>query len=260
MSVQDRVDAVGFWWHSIDVGGGVVTPGVKTPEILAAELDAMDLPHLAGRSVLDIGGWDGFFGFEAERRGAARVAILDHYVWSLDLPAQQAYVRRCAAEGREPGDYTQQPFWRPDELPGRAGFDTARELRGSAVEPIVADVATVDPAAVGVWDVTFFLGVLYHLPDPLGALRRLAAMTGELAILETEAIVVPGHEDTPLWRLFPFAELDGDSSNWWAPNLAGLEGALKAAGFAEMRVTAGPPDDVAAGGVRRFRATVQAVR
>ena len=92
-------DGVGFWWHSIDLGHGVVTPGAKSPEQLAHELQAIALPDLRGRTVLDIGGWDGFFAFEAERRGAARVAVLDHYMWALDIPAQQAYWRDCRERG-----------------------------------------------------------------------------------------------------------------------------------------------------------------
>ena len=45
-------------------------------------LARLDLPaSLAGASVLDIGAWDGFFSFEAERRGAARVVAADYYRW-----------------------------------------------------------------------------------------------------------------------------------------------------------------------------------
>ena len=61
-----------YWFHSIDLGEGVVTCGVKTPEHLASELNALRLPDLNGRTVLDIGTWDGFYAFEAERRGAAK--------------------------------------------------------------------------------------------------------------------------------------------------------------------------------------------
>jgi len=70
--LQARVDDVAFWWHSIDLGHGVRTAGHKSADALRAELDALALPDLTGKSVLDIGGWDGFFAFEAERRGAAR--------------------------------------------------------------------------------------------------------------------------------------------------------------------------------------------
>jgi len=37
---------------------------------------------LSGMSVLDIGSWDGFFAFEAERRGASRVLATDSFCWS----------------------------------------------------------------------------------------------------------------------------------------------------------------------------------
>lgn len=234
-----------FWWHSIDLGDGVVTPGVKGQALLAAEWDALQLPALAGLSVLDIGGWDGYFAFEAERRGAARVAVLDHYVWSIDLPRQQAYWRECAAAGVEPVPYEDTELWQPETLPGKAGFDTARAAIGSNVEAIVLDFAHDDLSQVGEWDVVLFLGVLYHLRDPFGALRRLRSITRSLAVIETHAITVAGHEDEALWRFYPGAELNGDSSNWWAPTLAGLQAGLAAAGFASSAIVQAPPRAVA---------------
>ena len=170
--LQEKVDAVPFWWHSIDLGHGVVTPGHKAATC-CAPLDAMALPDLTGKSVLDIGGWDGYFAFAAERRGASRVAVVDHYMWSMDSPGQQAYWRRCMADGIEPRPYHETEFWHPDTLPGKRGFDLAREALGSAVEPIVADFMTCDLAALGRWDVVFYLGVLYHMEEPLTALRRV---------------------------------------------------------------------------------------
>ena len=173
--LQEKVDAVPFWWHSIDLGHGVVTPGPQARRRAARELDAMALPDLTGKSVLDIGGWDGYFAFEAERRGAARVAVVDHYMWSMDAPGQQAYWRRCMEDGVAPRPYHETEFWHPDTLPGKRGFDLAREALGSAVEPIVADFMTCDLAALGRWDVVLYLGVLYHMEEPLTALRRVAS-------------------------------------------------------------------------------------
>ncbi|HEY7441177.1 MAG TPA: hypothetical protein VH701_02065, partial [Vicinamibacterales bacterium] len=67
------------WWHTIDLGNGIVTPGLDpTP----ARLPEIQLPDdLSGLSVLDIGAWDGFFSFEAERRGARRVLATDSFCW-----------------------------------------------------------------------------------------------------------------------------------------------------------------------------------
>ena len=67
------------WYHTIDLGGGVVTRGIDDSPFRLARLD---LPQsLAGLTVLDIGAWDGFFSFEAERRGAARVVAADYFSW-----------------------------------------------------------------------------------------------------------------------------------------------------------------------------------
>jgi len=260
--LQEKVDAVPFWWHSIDLGHGVVTPGHKSAEALRHELDAMALPDLRGKSVLDIGGWDGFFAFEAERRGAARVGVVDHYMWSMDSPGQQAYWRRCMDEEIAPRPYHETEFWHPETLPGKRGFDLARDALGSRVEPIVADFMTCDLTALGTWDVVFHLGILYHMEEPLTALRRVAAVTRELAVVETEAIVVPGLEHEALWRFFPRAELNGDVSNWWAPNLTALTGALQAAGFEAAVASLKPPAELidAPGGPHHYRLTVQATK
>jgi tRNA (mo5U34)-methyltransferase len=260
--LQARVDEIPFWWHSIDLGHGVVTPGHKPPAVLAAELGALALPDLTGKTVLDIGGWDGFFAFEAERRGAARVAVVDHYMWAMDSPGQQAYWRRCMEEGVTPRPYHETEFWHPDTLPGKRGFELARAARGSAVEDITADFMDCDLDALGPWDVVLYLGVLYHMEDPMRALRRVAAVTRELAVVETEAIAIPAFDHEALWRFFPGAELNGDISNWWAPNLSALGGALTAAGFAEARAVQGPPADLLAGGdgPHHYRAVVHATR
>src|SRR6267143_602400 len=67
------------WFHRIDLGGGVVTPGM---DCSAEKLGNLGMPEdLRGRTVLDIGAWDGYFSFEAERRGARRVLATDHFCW-----------------------------------------------------------------------------------------------------------------------------------------------------------------------------------
>ena len=174
--LRERIDAVPFWFHSIELGGGLVTPGHKPPAVLQAELDALELPDLRGKSVLDIGGWDGFFAFEAERRGASRVAVVDHYMWSMDVPGQQDYWRRCREDGVTPRPYHETEFWHPDTLPGKRGFDLAREALGSRVESLVADFMTCDLAALGRWDVVLYLGVA--LPHG-GAAERAAPPGGD---------------------------------------------------------------------------------
>src|SRR6058998_1138514 len=65
--LKKRVDRI-RWWHTIDLGGGIVTPGASDN---LRTLPQLGLPErLDGKTVLDVGAWDGFFSFEAERRGA----------------------------------------------------------------------------------------------------------------------------------------------------------------------------------------------
>ena len=65
------------WYQSIELGEGLITPG-ETGEATRHKLEMMDLPSdMSGMSVLDIGCNEGFFAFEAERRGANRVMALD---------------------------------------------------------------------------------------------------------------------------------------------------------------------------------------
>lgn len=254
--MQTRVPDDIFWFHSIDLGD-CVTPGQKPGTLLDEEWEQLRLPALHGKSLLDIGAWDGYFSFRAERAGAARVVALDHYVWSLDLPAQQAYYQACKRAGLVPDQYQDRPdLWHPETLPGKRGFDFAREQLGSRVEAIVGDFNTTD---AGTFDIVLFLGVLYHVEDPLGALRRVRGFARELAVIETVATHIEGH-DRPLVEFFPGEELDGDVSNWWAPNEAALHGLCRAAGFTKVETVARPPVDAldVIDGVAHYRLVVHA--
>lgn len=240
-STHATIAAVPFWYHSVEVDG-TTTPGLRPRAQLEAQWRDMQLPPLARKSVLDIGAWDGYFSFRAESEGAARVLALDHYVWSLDLAEQQRRWRECVAANTPIMDYQRMPgVWQPGTLPGKRGFDTLHRLKSSRVEQLVGDYATIDPVLVGNFDVVFYLGVLYHAPDPLAAIRRVALYTRELAVIETEAIHMPGHEARPMFEFFPTNELNGDTSNWYAPNAAAVAALCKAAGFAEFRALTAAP-------------------
>lgn len=192
------------WYHSIDLGGGVVTRGANTNETLKRIADRVFASGVAGKSVLDIGAWDGFFSFEAERRGAKRVLATDHFCWSAKGPQ------------------------------GRAGFDMAHARLSSRVEDLDIDVLSLAPEKLGRFDVVLFLGVLYHTEDMLTYLRRAAAMTSELLVVETETRL--NFLPWPAARYFPRAELNNDPTNFWAPNLAWLRAALGELDFARVSI------------------------
>ncbi len=188
------------WFHSIDLGNGVVTPGVDRS---ARRLKGIQMPASLDRlSVLDIGTFDGFYAFEAERRGG-RVTATDTAVW------------------RNPHI-------------GRAGFDLAKTVLKSSVDDREVDVLELSPETVGTFDLVLFLGVLYHLPNPLLALERVASVTRRQLIMETHVDLLGMRR--PAAAFYPDDELQGDTSNWWGPNLSGAMGMLRAVGFSRVEV------------------------
>lgn len=255
--VQARVDEID-WFHSIELGDGVVTKGKATA------IPVERFPDFAGKSVLDIGAWDGYYSFLAERCGASRVVALDHYAWGLDWAAREAYWDECRAQGRLPDhDRDTADFWLPD-LPGRRGFDLARQTLHSAVEPVVADFASMDLDSLGSFDVVLYLGVLYHMKEPLTCLERLRRVTREVAVIETAAVAVPGYEDQPLLHFHAGDDLNRDFGNWYSPNVRGLHALCTAAGFSSSTTVAGaPPAPPGRGepgpGLVEFRAIVHAL-
>jgi tRNA (mo5U34)-methyltransferase len=238
--LQARVDAVPLWHHSIELGGGVRTPGFSE-----ATIPTEQLPELAGRTVLDIGAWDGYYSFLAERAGASRVVALDHYAWGVDFHARNAYWRECTEASVLPDhDRDLTDFWRPD-LPGRAGFELAREALGSRVEAVLGDIATMDVSTLGRFDVVLFLGVLYHVQEPLSTLRRVRQVTGEVAVIETEAVDLGDDhlgDDGALMKFCAAGMGAGyDYGIWYVPTIAALKDLCRAAGFASVEVVQGPP-------------------
>lgn len=187
------------WYHSIELRPGIVTPGRAAERNV---LPFLGIPaDLSGKTVLDIGCWDGFFSFECERRGAKRVVAAD--VW---------------------------------ETLGRDAFDFARAELDSAVEPVQASVYDLPEALRGErFDLVLFLGVLYHLKHPLLALEKAARVTapGGLAIVET-AVDAEALMDRPLMAFYPGDELNGDPTNWWTPNVPALASMLGTCGFADV--------------------------
>jgi tRNA (mo5U34)-methyltransferase len=181
------------WWHQIELPDGSVTPG---PDCSADKLASLHLPDLTGKTVLDVGAFDGYFSFAAERLGASRVVAADTYVW------------------RRPG--------------GKDGFEYARDALGSSVEDVEVEVLDISPETVGQFDVVLFLGVLYHMRHPLLALERMASVTKELLVVET--LVDMTFLRSPAAAFYPW-ELLHDDTNWWGPNRAALLGMLRSVGF-----------------------------
>jgi tRNA (mo5U34)-methyltransferase len=200
------------WFHQIDFGHGIVTRGVDRS---SEKLDHLHFPEsLVGKTVLDVGALDGFFSFEAERRGADRVLATDLLYWS-------------------------QPEAGP--MTDGQGFDIARWGLQSKVEKQIIAVEDISPATVGTFDVVLFLGVLYHAQDPLRYLQNVASVCSDTLIVETH---VDGLEyDRPVMVFYVGDTLNGDASNFWGPNPLCVTDMLREVGFShisEVSRTSGP--------------------
>lgn len=216
---------------------------------------AETFPDFSGRRVLDIGAFDGYYSFLAERNGAKGVVALDHYAWGIDFGARQRYWNECAAAGTlpDPGrDLTD--FWLP-ELPGRRPFEFAKATLDAKADAVVGDFATMDLDALGLFEVVLYLGVLYHMQDPLHCLKRVRAVTTEVAVIETEAVHLQGHDHAALLQFHAGGSLRGDFGNWYVPTIEGLHALCRAAGFSSVHTVVGPPPAPApAAETRRRRA------
>jgi tRNA (mo5U34)-methyltransferase len=233
--LQAQADAFG-WYHTIDLGHGVVTKGISVQETSAGVI-----PDVTGRSVLDIGAWDGKFSFAAEQAGASRVVALDHYAWGVDFVARGAYWAECIANGTLPDQSRDETdFWRPD-LPGQRGFNFAKAALDSKVDPVVGDFQKIDLDELGVFDVVLYLGVLYHMKEPLTCLERLRAVTKEVAVIETEAVHIQGFDREVLMQFHAGSDLRVDFGNWYVPTIEALHNLCRAAGFSSVHTVIGPP-------------------
>ncbi|CAG0984198.1 tRNA U34 carboxymethyltransferase [Anaerolineae bacterium] len=189
------------WWHTIDLGQGIVTPGKGDS---AMWLKRLAFPSdLSGKTFLDIGAWDGYFSFAAEQRGARRVLALDSFVW----------------QGNGGGS--------------KAGFELARRALNSKVEDIELEVLEISPDRIGTFDVVLFSGVLYHMRHPLLALEKVCSVTSDMLILETHVDLMSAK--WPAMRFYPAGELAGDGSNWWGPNPIAVETMLEVVGFRTIK-------------------------
>ena len=170
--------------------------------------EALIEEHVPGRSFADIGCmWSvhGALAFAAEEAGAATVTGMD-------------------------------------VMPPTPEYEAEHARRGSAVRFVCGDLhdeATL--AQVGVHDVVWCSGVIYHAPHPLLTLERLRSITGSTLLLATEAIpelrrpramvfapppgAHPAHTE-------PFAPERGYVNWYWGITPSALRAMLAASGFA----------------------------
>jgi tRNA (mo5U34)-methyltransferase len=214
---------------AISLGEGSELPSVHNTRAEMIEPVVREALAAAGReaTVLDLGCNEGWFAHQALEWGAARVVGLD---------VREANVRRARL------------------IAEHFGLESLQFER--------ADVLALDPAQLGTFDVVLVLGLIYHLENPVGALRAARALTRGTAVVESQLTAyeqpiqlgwgatgafraAPGHWASVLEPTEeqqdegnPLASFGGVVS--LVPNRAALLEGMSVAGFRDVRMLDAP--------------------
>lgn len=203
------------WYHTIELPGGVVTPGVFDHRPLVPYYGLPD--DLGGRRALDVAPFDGFWSFELERRGADVVAV-DIPRWS-DLDHAHGVRDHMLRHGLDG--------------PTGAGFALAANELRSRVRRVPCNVYDLEPGVAGTFDLVHVGDLLLHLRDPVRALERVRSVTaGSALIADCVNLSLPTSPGRH------YTEYVGGWSDtiWWLPSVDTLAQMIVDAGFADVHL------------------------
>ncbi len=195
-----------WWWHTIELPGGVRTPGHQRIE--EQEFIARNIPqNLSGKTVLDIGAADGYFSFLAERRNATKVVAIDAF---------QGYKPE---EGRVGIGQEARPFLKT--------FTLAKNALHSKVEYENLDLFELDALPLK-FDLIFLFGVYYHLEDPVKGFQTVVRKLNPGGLLLFEGLVRAGNQKP---NLHQFRESEIEPTTFCSANIEWLTEAFHNAGL-----------------------------
>ncbi len=193
-ALQKEIDSI-HWYHEFDFGDGLRSVSISQAEdhrrvwrFIESELETIDF---TGKSVLEIGCWDGYWSFYAEKRGSKHVLASDD-------------VSQNWANG--------------------AGLRLAHKLLNSKVE-INQSVSIYEASKLNrTFDIILCLGVYYHLVDPFAGFAEVRHLMHEnsIAIFEGDA-TLELRPDTYYW------DMSDSSKSCFVPTQWGLNHMLKTA-------------------------------
>jgi tRNA (mo5U34)-methyltransferase len=233
--IQQRIAELAPWFYPFDFGGGVVAPSKIPPEVagifetrlemVARAVESHFGARLADIGCLDVGCHEGFYSFAMAKKGVGRVVGVD---------VRESNLRRAR--------FVAEAMSLPQVVFRQGNCERLRA------------------AELGRFELTLFLGLLYHLENPMLCLRNIAALTKELCIVETQVIEeVAGETEwgARAWtrpyqgalavidESSEFHSDDGEETGSTpvalCPSPKALEFLLKQAGFRSVKMVPPPP-------------------
>ena len=180
--IRHQAEAEAYWFHKIELFPGYFSPGWSDP--VEGKLPYFGLPEdLSGMRVLDIGCAEGFFSFEAERRGAREVIGIDSF---------------------------------PDSI---RRFNIVKAARQSNASAFLMNVYDLEPKRLGTFDLVLFYGVFYHLKHPQLALERIRSVCTGTLLFQTHALDDASLQKEPLARFYPHGMMSGGEGEYFDPTV-----------------------------------------
>lgn len=139
------------FWHKVKLKDNEYTPGIIDVQNFRKDY-LFDEISFQDKTVLDVGCWDGYFSFESEKKGAKEVVSLDNtkFRWG-----------------------------------GMDGYNFLHQYYNSNAKFVEGDVRNLTSSLKDKkFDIVLCYGVLYHISDPLIALKNLFNVANEYLILE----------------------------------------------------------------------------
>jgi tRNA (mo5U34)-methyltransferase len=217
---RDVLERVPFWFHTFALDGDAIyTPGVARDH--RYRIPALP-DDLRGRTVLDVGTFDGFYAFLAESRGASRVVAVDNEQYRQWVRARWGIA-----------------------LDGGEGFRAIAELLDSGVEYRHLDAFDLELLGE-TFDLIICFGILHRVENPLGLLRVLRACLsdGGEVILETYGVARSPIEDEAAIHVRAAGEVYArDEFVYWGFTGQSLDRLARHSGFDEARTISAPTID-----------------
>jgi tRNA (mo5U34)-methyltransferase len=205
------IEAVPFWFHTfaLNRAEGIYTPGAARDHRYRISALPGDF---AGMSVLDVGCFDGFYAFLAERRGAMRVVAVDNEQYRVWVASRWGV-----------------------ELEGGEGFRAVHRLLGSAVDYRRMDAFALDGVEER-FDLVYCFGILHRVENPLGLLRVLRGRTvsGGMVLVETYGVGPEDRNDPAIRVSDPGEVYARDEFVYWRFGDAALRRLARIAGFSRV--------------------------